>query len=152
MSLRLNFGCGGGLLKGFENHDADLDITKTPFNYASNSAEVCFASHLLEHVSCGDALRFLMECHRILQLGGIMRLSVPIIGEWLPKELAIDLCVNHGHMVVYNEYSLRAMLWMAGFDQQQIRRVDRHPEWDHHHREIGEARDSLESCRLIATK
>jgi predicted SAM-dependent methyltransferase len=43
----------------------------------SQSAEVVYTSHMLEHLSYEDARRFLRECHRLLAPGGILRVVVP---------------------------------------------------------------------------
>lgn len=42
-----------------------------------SSAEVLYSSHMLEHLDCDGALRFLQEARRVLQPGGILRIAVP---------------------------------------------------------------------------
>lgn len=147
----LHVGCGGQKIPGWDNHDFDLDVTKTPLPFADQSFDAGFASHVLEHISGPDMLRFLTEIHRILKPGGWFRLSIPVIGPWLDRHHARDLCLGHGHLCIYNEESLRTMFWMAGFDQQNVRRVDRW-EHDHHHKAIGIEKDDIESCRFLAIK
>ena len=129
----------------------DLDITKPPFPYRDGSIDACFASHVCEHVTGPQFLRFLQDVYRILRPGGSMRLSIPVVGPWLKREHAIDLATNHGHLACYNEEMVRTYFWMAGFNQQSVRRVDR---WDHdhHHKTIGEELDAIESARFLAIK
>lgn len=150
--MKLHFGSGGHNIPGFESHDMDLDIRKTPLPFENETIEACVASHVLEHVSGPEALNFLTECRRILVFNGWIRLVVPIVGEWLESIHARDLCLGHGHLCCYNEQLLRTMLWMAGFSPRAIRRVDRDDTYDHHHLTIGLEKDAVESCRLVATK
>lgn len=44
---------------------------------ASESADVVYASHMLEHLDRKEAERFLSEAYRVLISGGILRLVVP---------------------------------------------------------------------------
>lgn len=128
-----------------------MDIT-LPIPRPSGSYDAAFASHVAEHVPSKEALGFFTECHRILKPNGWLRISIPVIGPWLGRRMAIDLTIGHGHMCCYNEELVRTFLWMAGFDQEKIRRVDRDDRYDHHHLEIGEERDYMESCRMLAVK
>lgn len=41
------------------------------------SCDVVYHSHVLEHIRRADAARFLVECHRVLKPGGIIRVVVP---------------------------------------------------------------------------
>lgn len=45
--------------------------------FASNSVDVVYHSHLLEHLDTDTATTFLMEAKRVLKLGGIHRIVVP---------------------------------------------------------------------------
>ena len=87
--LRINLGCWGRARDGWVN----VDFTQTlpgvmacnlldSLPYADASATVVYASHVLEHFSRDDALRFLEECRRILRPGGVLRLAVPDL-RWL---------------------------------------------------------------------
>lgn len=56
--------------------DVVADITDTlPFE--SESAEMLYASHLLEHVSTDDVPRVLAEWRRVLRPGGVLLIAVP---------------------------------------------------------------------------
>lgn len=157
MSLKIQFGSGGNILPGWFNTDlgwddptAKVDITKT-LPWHDGVVGECLAEHISEHCAIGDCYRFFCEVRRILAPRGIFHVICPVVGPHLPHELAVDLLTGHGHMIALNEDLMRTMLWAAGFELNQIRRVD----WCllyGHRREIGEARDSLESCRLVATK
>lgn len=143
-----SFGCGGNKIPGWNCYDIEMDISK-PLPINDCVADACFASHVCEHISGPQFLGFLTECHRILKPEGWMRLSIPVVGPWLYRSHARDLATGHGHLACYNEELLRTFFWMAGFDQQRISRVDRW-EHDHHHKVIGEEKDAIETCRILA--
>jgi predicted SAM-dependent methyltransferase len=138
-------------LNGFHNHDIEVPI-EGPLPYADNSLEMVVASHVLEHADSAGALNFLTEVYRILKPDGIIRLTCPVIGQWLDINHARDLCRNHTHKIILNEYSMRDLLWMAGFSPSNVRRVDLDETYDTHWRVIGKELDAAESCRLVATK
>src|SRR5437867_1291748 len=82
--LCVNLGCGYRPRKGWINVDRSRgpevqvvwDLTRRlPFPDSSCSA--IFSEHFIEHVSKEDAARLLNECHRVLQNGGVLRLSTP---------------------------------------------------------------------------
>ena len=152
-STRMNvqFGAGGTQLDGFQNHDIEVPIQQA-LPYGDNSVEMIVASHVMEHVAAGEALGFLMECHRILEPGGRVRISCPIVGQWLDRDHARDLTRGHGHQIILNEQLMRDLFWMAGFDPQKVRRVDLDERYDTHWREIGRDKDQAESCRMEAEK
>lgn len=150
--MKVQFGSGGNHLEGWANHDIEVDITSLPLPYADDSVDQIQAEHVCEHTTGPQFLRFLMDCHRILVPSlGVIRVCCPVIGQWMTREQAIDLTVNHGHLQVLNEDVMRNFLWMAGFDPQRIRRTDRWP-IDGHWRVIGEPQDAEETCRMIAIK
>ncbi|MBK1656075.1 TylF/MycF/NovP-related O-methyltransferase [Allochromatium vinosum] len=81
---RLNLGCGAHYHPAWVNLDFTSssreviahDLTQgIPF--ASESFDVVYHSHLLEHFTKDYAPRFLRECHRVLTPGGIIRVAVP---------------------------------------------------------------------------
>ena len=95
MRVKLNLASHGDNIPGFINidfHDqsADLhaDVTNLPF--PDNSAEVIYASHILEHMRMGDyeaalanplnqrtVLETLAEWKRVLKPGGTLEIKVP---------------------------------------------------------------------------
>lgn len=79
MTRRLHFGCDQNFLaKPWENYDTDVDIRK-PLPFPIGSARFILAEHVIEHVSFRDGVRFLGECLRILEPGGVLRLAFPDI-------------------------------------------------------------------------
>jgi predicted SAM-dependent methyltransferase len=52
------------------------DIRK-PLPFETGQVDVCYASHVLEHLPRSSARDLLRECHRVLKSGGTARLAVP---------------------------------------------------------------------------
>lgn len=149
--MKIQFGSGGNILTGWVNTDLpDVDITKSlPFKDCH--AEMILAEHVVEHQTGPEALRFLQECHRILKPGAAVRICCPVIGSHLLREHAIDLTLNHGHLIILDPHLLMTLLWMAGFSIPNIRITDR-KEIDGHWKVIGRELDDIETCRMEATK
>ena len=89
----LNIGCGSTFHKDWINIDiapssADViahDLTKgLPF--ASNSIDVCYSSHVLEHLKKAEAAFFLEEQRRVLKPNGLIRVITPDLET---------ICVNY---------------------------------------------------------
>ena len=57
--------------------DVFLHDLRRPFPWRDASADVIYASHLLEHLTREDGARLLRECHRVLKPRGIVRIVVP---------------------------------------------------------------------------
>ena len=97
---KLNLGCGDKTPEGWINVDYawgakipllnKLDITNVkwdseitihnllkPLPWESESIDVVYSSHTLEHFTKEDGFSFLKECHRVLKTGGIIRIIVP---------------------------------------------------------------------------
>lgn len=150
--MKVSFGAGGRQIPGWRCTDRDeIDITK-PLPFAGQSLDAAFASHVCEHITGPEFVRFLAEIHRCLHgAHGWFRLTIPLVGPWLTREHAFDLMTGHGHLAAYNEEMVRTYFWAAGFDQQKIQRTGRSP-IDHHHFEIGEEKDAIESGYFIAYK
>jgi predicted SAM-dependent methyltransferase len=134
--VMINLGCGTNRLKGWQNHDADVDITK-PLPWPDGSASHVLAEHVVEHVPLKSAIAFFKECHRVLGPGGILRIAVPSI-ERIWKSDDEDyfrfsqkwqnigptrrgamhaILFSHGHEMAYTESVLQALLYYCGFDQ-----------------------------------
>jgi hypothetical protein len=149
--MKLNLGCGSNRLEGWENHDADVDITQR-LPWTDNSVEMILAEHVVEHVSGPEALRFFDECHRILQPGGVLRICMPVIlGNERPlsREHARDLVLGHGHLAAYDGEIICKLLELAGFTTTtESYRKD----CDGHWRAIGVEKDGQETYRVEATK
>lgn len=80
----LNLGCGSR----FHNDWVNVNITSTgkgiiaynlregiPFD--SNTFDVIYHSHFLEHLSKADGFILIKECYRVLKPGGIIRIATP---------------------------------------------------------------------------
>lgn len=148
--MKIIVGSGGHQSPGWKSTEIDeIDITK-PLPFADNELEAIFASHVVEHISSPDAMRFFLESYRVLRPGGTLLLSVPVIGTYLDPSHTRDLATNHGHLCTYNQELLETLLWAGGFKSILERNFD--PNLDHHHKTIGKELDDLESCRLIARK
>ena len=134
--LRLHIGSGNVRLPGWTNVDAQrlpgvdvvADVTRG-LDFAD--AEAVFSEHFLEHLAVDDALRFLLEAHRVLMDGGWVRLTTPNL-DWvwlthyrLEGEAAerreAALAINRAfrgwrHQFLWNREILEAALAAAGFD------------------------------------
>jgi len=148
MSQNIQFGSGGNILSGWINHDMDCDLTKPPFPYADNSVNMVFAEHCLEHTTVAQAVAALDEFYRILKPGGRLRVCCPVL-ERLTPEAARDIALNHGHLIIFSEQSLKDLIRISGFKQIT---VTERKAIDGHHNVIGKEKDDRETCRVEAFK
>lgn len=173
---KVQFGCGENRLAGWENHDADVDITK-PLPFADNSVDFCFAEQVLEHVTVHQAWNFLVECRRILKPGGVLRLSVPdIVQFWqdmTPEYCAMEkrsgfsdgsegdtlksMIFGHGHQMAWCSELLCTVCNAVGFRPAQAVDIgySDHPELlgvEGHGKIIGEENNRVVSIAVEATK
>jgi predicted SAM-dependent methyltransferase len=81
--LKLNIGCGGNRKRGWVNIDlsSEMDLSldmRERIPLPDGSTTTIYSEHFFEHLEYPhDARRFLGECHRILETGGIFTLGVP---------------------------------------------------------------------------
>lgn len=83
MSTKIHLGCGRNYLDGYINCDsarsvrADryFDLNVQPYPLDSDSAEEIWMDNVLEHLD--DIPRVMEELHRILKVGGRLRIQVP---------------------------------------------------------------------------
>lgn len=173
---KLNLGCGGNLLAGWENHDMDLDITK-PLPFQNDSIDFVFAEHVVEHTDSPTALRFFDECYRILKKGGVARIAVPSVSrislradqqylDWLEgsgfgeptmRSALRNIVLNHGHKSCWSEEILDALLYAAGFDRVESHFVghSNHHELngiEGHGKVIGNHNNEIETIVMEAVK
>ena len=142
--LYVNIGCGPNPLSGWINLDMArgdrIDIVwdlRNGLPFPSKSCAAIFGEHVIEHISKEGALKLLQECHRVLQPGGVIRLSTPDGARYLhsysgdseflhhpsfnvPMETPMDR-INQvmrefgQHLWIYDAESLMLLLRKAGF-------------------------------------
>ena len=144
---RLHLGCGNHLLDGWANLDFGVadgvircDLTK-PLPVESGSIEAIFTEHFIEHITRAESQRLLADCHRVLERGGVIRISTPNLEalvaqyrlrrttEWSdvgwtpasPCALLNEGLRSWGHQYVYDADELSGLLSEAGFTR--IRRA-----------------------------
>jgi predicted SAM-dependent methyltransferase len=87
-----------------------------------------FAEDFLEHLDQEQSMRFLMEAHRTLRPGGVLRLSFPGLEGVLTKHYTppttrsaefarIDAYEAHGHKHFYSRDELRLVARHVGFQE-----------------------------------
>lgn len=167
--MKLNLGCGENRLEGWENHDADTDITK-PLPWPAASADAVFAEHVVEHVTPQQAWNFFAECLRVLRPGGAIRIAVPAVdrienfstpdyerfcfergfSEAPTRAAAVKAIVfGHGHQSTWSAPVLLSFLRAVGFaDVKRVRIWESHhgmAEANGHGKVIGHAFNELET-------
>lgn len=88
--LHVNLGCGLNRLDGWVNVDRarneQTDVVwdlRRGLPFPAESCTAVFAEHVIEHLSKEDAQSLLLECFRVLQKEGIVRLSTPDARRYL---------------------------------------------------------------------
>jgi predicted SAM-dependent methyltransferase len=85
---KVNVGCGKEPFQGWMNLDLDpstpadvlWDITDgLPF--PDETCSFVYSEHFLEHIPVQQGVRFLSECRRCLQRGGVVRIAMPSIED-----------------------------------------------------------------------
>jgi predicted SAM-dependent methyltransferase len=167
---KLNLGCGGNILAGWENHDMDVDITK-PLQYEDNSIDFIFIEHCVEHTTTPDAVRFFAECLRILNYEGTLRVAVPSadkimdladagyltwhgqsgFGDGTKRGAVRSILLDHGHLSAWNHSILESCLFAAGFDPDKIYSCDI-SELEGHGKVIGDHNNRIETIIMEAIK
>lgn len=82
--MRVNIGCGEVFHPDWVNLDVApaapgvrrLDARK-PLPFADGEVDAVYHSHVLEHLTTGEAAGLLAECFRVLRPGGVVRVVVP---------------------------------------------------------------------------
>ncbi|AEH88191.1 methyltransferase domain-containing protein [Mesorhizobium opportunistum] len=167
--VKLNFGCGTNKLDGWQNFDAEIDITR-PLPFPENHADFIYAEHVVEHVDYTQALKFFAECRRVLKPGGVIRICVPSLEnirlrgdqayfdftrKWGPsadmRGAMHAIIFAHGHKAIWSQGLLEACLYFAGFED--VVPAEQHCsshagliDVEGHHRVIGEKFNWIESA------
>lgn len=177
--LRLHFGCGPIIKTGWVNIDlysekADLQLdARDPFPFADASASLIYSEHFFEHLEYPDeALRFLGESRRVLDLDGVLSMGVPdcelsvrsyVTGDedyyrhqreekppkWVSTPMDYlnrDFRQGHEHRYAYDFQTLTRVLTEAGFTS--IVRRAFNPELDSQHREWGTLYIEARKCAI----
>lgn len=147
-AVMINLGCGTNQLPApWRNYDLDLDITN-PLPFATDSVDFILIEHCLEHVNSAHGMRFMIEAHRVLKSAGTLRICVPQLIR-LSHAKRRDICINHGHEMVYCWENISLMLAAAGFSH--VHSTDA-KEIDGHWKVIGREADEQETLRVEAIK
>lgn len=92
MAKMLNIGCGSHYHPDWINLDvapSDPQVLSIDVNrglpFPADSVDVCYSSHVLEHLNKQGAQYFVSDCFRVLKPGGVIRLVMPDI-ETLTRE------------------------------------------------------------------
>jgi predicted SAM-dependent methyltransferase len=138
-------GCGANVIAGWTNVDIDAqppivswDLTR-PIPLPDASIDFIFNEHFIEHMTRVEALALLVDCHRLLRLGGVLRVSTPDLkklveeysasrtSEWLdvnwspqsPCQMMNEGMRSWGHKFLYDESEFDSVLREAGFNDVQ---------------------------------
>jgi predicted SAM-dependent methyltransferase len=136
-AVRLHLGCGTVDLPGFINIDAAphphvhfLRNVAGEGLWPANSADLIYASHVLEHVPWARIPTVLGRWRDILKPGGVLRLSVPDFDAlleyyretqdlaWItPPLMGGQFDAHDYHHAVFTRVSLESQLRAAGFSE-----------------------------------
>ena len=82
---KLHLACGNNFIEGWGNIDISKgrnpriiiwDLTM-PLTVLSNTVRLIYSEHFIEHLNLDQGKRLIRECYRILQPGGVLRISTP---------------------------------------------------------------------------
>jgi len=123
--MKLNLGCGQQVVEGWINVDYALgarlaatpvlgatvralglfkmrwdprihihDLTK-PLPWADDTADVCYTSHTVEHMSRDEGRHLVSEAYRVLRPGGVLRVVVPDLHDVVSRYAGGRLPAEH---------------------------------------------------------
>lgn len=121
----------------FKQHDST-----TRFPITDGCVNLIFSSHMVEHLTHDDAVKFLKECYRMMYDGGVIRIAVPSVGLLMQNYIDHDLdYLKHispgaekatcdmdkfsevalaNHAQIYDSCSLRQILEFVGFKNVEL--------------------------------
>lgn len=136
---RLHLACGTNYKLGWVNVDLlgtrvdmPLDLSRG-LPWPAGSVGAIFHEHYLEHLDLRQASALTQECHRVLCVGGVLRIGVPDAGAslraycgqdtrapWMqgrpaPLLAVSELVYEHGHRSVWDVPTLDLLCRSAGF-------------------------------------
>lgn len=131
---KIQFGCGGNSLVGWDNYDQEVDISKK-LPFPDDYADAILAEHVVEHITIHEAWNFIEECSRVLKKQGNIRIAVPSAskifkesdqdyydfierngwGKATKKDAVKAIIFNHGHKTIWDQSSLDAIVQCHGF-------------------------------------
>lgn len=144
--IKIQFGCGPCKLPGWQNLDIEVDMRKR-LPFPNNHADLLFAEHCIEHLTCREALRFLQECQRILKPKGVIRVGVPCVEKlyrdgtqdafnflhlagWSKpnRQAAVQsLILGYGHQSWWTEELLLVVLRVSGLQPDAVCKLGQSP-------------------------
>lgn len=174
--IKVQFGCGGNRLDGWQNYDMEVDITKT-LPFFDDSVDYIFCEHCIEHVTQREGFNFMQECFRILKAGATLRLATPDIAKMAQEETENyrkfikgngwgdgnpgcgfrAILFQHGHQNVYSKETMTSTLYAVGFryikycDPGESEKADLQ-NLESHWRVIGKEFNNLETLCVEASK
>jgi len=132
---KIHYGCGRVYMTDWLNVDI---IFNGPENYLycdltnrhpfpDECFEYGFSEDFIEHIDQGSSLLFLLEAHRTLTKGGVLRLTFPVLDHVLKKHFSIlnfdrfqveklNAYDTFGHLHFYSKASLSLVANHVGFD------------------------------------
>ena len=132
--IKLNLGCGKKSIPGFINIDVEefegvnYVTTIDKLDFKTDSVDLIYASHVLEHTPRPQTEPTLREWYRVLKHGGILRIAVPdfeaIIKVYSKNKNLDELmgllygrqdCEYDFHYKTFDFNTLSGLLKMIGF-------------------------------------
>lgn len=149
--LLVNVGCGYHPIPGWVNIDLALgyaDVVwdiRHPLPFKDQSCSAIFCEHVIEHLNQHDGKQLFNQFFRMLQPGGVVRISTPDAFRYLESYVSgegflyqprfsdraippIDrvnrmMRENGGHLWIYDQQSLIMALRSAGFTRTKIQSI-----------------------------
>jgi predicted SAM-dependent methyltransferase len=107
----LNLGCGSRCHPEWLNVDSRpsapgvfVHDLREGIPFADESLDVVYHSHLLEHITKKQAVRFMKDCFRVLKRGGIIRIVVPDLEMIVTHYLTALKEAKNGNMQAQQNY------------------------------------------------
>jgi len=135
-NLRVHLGCGDKYIPGFVHVDAiaapHVDIVapvETLPYFTSNSVELIYASHVLEHFGRHEFENVLKDWYRVLKPSGMLRLAVPDFQVCARRYLESGEIAGDGGILGLicggqnNQYDFHKMIFDRPFLESVLRRV-----------------------------